>query len=305
MSLLTQLTELDVLCCLLPAASKLPAQLQRLRLNAQFDDTNSLAPVTRLQLKQLQHLTLRNGFTQPQQLLQLAQLPTLQHLHLWYGDDATVAAATASAWPLLPQLCELEIGEFCSSEHERAAILAGLSAATSLTKLKLDVSVGYFWPLPAVSVAVCASLTRLARLKDLSIVKFNTKKVSCLAPGDAKTLTALSSLTRLVICGAAHGVGPIAATALANNLTQLQLLALVDCDLQLGTAEGLACLNAVGCKLMQLTYLDFSGNPAAGLKQQGLMQLTGLSRLQQLGDCDGVRVTDGVLQGCLAALQRQ
>jgi hypothetical protein len=45
--------------------------------------------------------------TQVQQLLQLAQLPALQHLALLYNSQA--AATTASAWQLMPQLQELEI----------------------------------------------------------------------------------------------------------------------------------------------------------------------------------------------------
>jgi hypothetical protein len=48
--------------------------------------------------------------------------------------------------------------------------------------------------------------------------------------------------------------------------------------LQLGSAEGLARFEAIG-RLKQLTKLSLSGNE--GFTQQGLMQLTGLSRLEQ------------------------
>jgi hypothetical protein len=79
-----------------------------------------MAPLTRLEPKQLQHLSLEVDFDQPHLLLQLAQLPALTHLALQYndhdnGDSGAAAAATASAWPLLPQLRELVVDHGSSS----------------------------------------------------------------------------------------------------------------------------------------------------------------------------------------------
>jgi hypothetical protein len=64
--------------------------------------------------------------------------------------------------------------------------------------------------------------------------------------GDALALTALTRLTRLVLTGAEHEVGTAVATALARSLQQLQSLDLGYCGLQLGSAEGVACLEAIG-----------------------------------------------------------
>jgi hypothetical protein len=191
---------------------------------------------------------------------------------------------------LLPQLRELVIKfNYCLPyERQWTAILAGVAAATSLTKLELDprMTDDYVeWTgiaeneLP--EVAVCASLTALTRLKDLTFkCESNAGDVWCtnLAPGDALALTALTGLTSLDFGWAEHGVCATAATALANNLKQLQQLCLNGC-MELETAEGVACLAAIG-RLTKLTYLDLEDNP--GLTGQGLMQLTGLSRLQEL-----------------------
>jgi hypothetical protein len=110
MALLTKLTELSTGTCELAEATVLPAQLQRLHIHS-WDGVHSLAPLTRLEQKQLQPLSVRVDFEQQQLLLQLAQLPALTHLALQYDQRCHehAAAATASAWPLLPKLRELEI----------------------------------------------------------------------------------------------------------------------------------------------------------------------------------------------------
>jgi hypothetical protein len=123
--------------------------------------------------------------------------------------------------------------------------------------------------------------------------------------GDALALTALTRLTRLDLSSARHGVGTAVATALACSLQQLQVLDLSYCSLQLGSAEGLACLEAIG-RLKQLTWLSLSGNE--GLTQHGLMQLTGLSRLEHVAcddhhyNLDVAQMTDEALTAFWAAL---
>uniref|UniRef100_A0A383VKZ4 Uncharacterized protein n=1 Tax=Tetradesmus obliquus TaxID=3088 RepID=A0A383VKZ4_TETOB len=275
----------------------LPVQLQRLTL-----DTRRVSPSVALvnRLPKLQHLSLCVRFRQQQPLLQLAQLPALQHLALHYTARPVVeaAVATAAAWRLLPQLCELVIEggrsyyiDGVPTQRSWSAILAGAAAATSLTKLQLDARMrpgyneradheNYSWDAPPRELAVCGSLTGLTRLKDLAITcdDGGTGKIRViLALGDARALTALTSLTRLHVWRAEHGVGP-ACIALACQLRQLQHLCLFDCGLQLVTAEGLACLDEIRC-LTQLTHLDLRCN---ALTQQGLKQLTGLPRLQRL-----------------------
>jgi hypothetical protein len=332
MALLTKLTELSTGQCKLAEASVLSAQLQRLHFHS-WDGAHSMAALTRLELKQLQHLSLRVAFEQPQLLLQLAQLPALTHLALQYDVQCCVehrAAATASAWPLLPQLRELEIAQSVNrppSQSQWEAILAGAAAAVGLTKLALDPRMlgddleddssldsddddsddDEGW---ASQVAACASLTRLTCLKDLTIGRgagygARDKVELNLVHGAALALTALTGPTRLVLAGAQHGVGTAVATALARSLQQLQSLDLGDCCLQLGDAEGLACLEAIG-RLTQLTQLSLIGNE--GLTQRGLMQLTGLSRLEQAA-CDELcgykQMPDEALAAFWAAVHAQ
>jgi hypothetical protein len=110
-----------------------------------------------------------------------------------------------------------------------------------------------------------------------------------LVRGDALGLTALTGLTRLILSRAQHGVGTAVATALACSLQQLQ-------SLDLG-AEGFTLLEAIG-RLTQLTQLILSGNE--GLTQLGLMQLTGLSRLEQEA-CENMYSDTGVPDEALAA----
>jgi hypothetical protein len=301
MALLTKLSELDTGMWELEDASVLPAQLQHVRFYS-WVGADSMAPLTRLQLQQLQRLSVRVDFEQPQLLLQLVRLPALTHLALQYDDfcEGGAAAATASAWPLLPQLRQLEIDQHTPPSQPRwEAMLAGAAAATGLTKLTLDArmmsdelqaelnaaveSGNGFDGKWASEVAACASLTKLTCLQDLTIggsgyVCGETLDVN-LSHGNALALTALTRLTRLVLAGVEHGVGTAVATALACTQQRLQCLDLSHCSLQLGTADWLACLEAVGC-LTRLTWLRLRGN--AGLTKHGLMQLTGLSRLEHM-----------------------
>jgi Leucine-rich repeat (LRR) protein len=300
MALLTNLTELSTGSCALAEASVLPTQLQRLHIHS-CAGAQSMAPLTRLELKQLQHLSVRVDFQQPQLLLQLAQLPAVTHLALQYDenvDQPAAAAATASAWPLLPQLRELKAAHGDPpSQPEWAAILAGVAAAAGLTKLTLDARMisdefaeqlnlaGYeledrdetFF---GAEVSLCASLAKLTCLQDLTLAGGADVLKLNLLRGDALALTALTRLTRLVVARVRHGVGTTVSTALACSLPQLQSLDLSYCCLRLGTAEGFACLQAIG-RLTQLTWLSIKGNE--GLTQHGLMQLTGLSRVNQAG----------------------
>jgi hypothetical protein len=140
MALLTNLTELSTGSCEVAPATILPAQLQRLHFHS-WAGADSMAPLTRLELQQLQHLSLRVDFDQPQLLLQLAQLPALTHLALQYDRycDEHASAATASAWPMLPQLRELEIAhDKLLRRPQWEAIQAGAEAAAGLTKLTLE-----------------------------------------------------------------------------------------------------------------------------------------------------------------------
>jgi hypothetical protein len=228
----------------------------------------------------------------------------LTHLALQYDEDCdqlAAAAATASAWPLLPQLRELKIAhDDPPSEPEWEAILAGLAAATGLTKLMLDARMmsveledklhfeGYDLgdldeSILGSEVAACASLAKLTCLQDLTVAGGAEVVRLNLVRGDGLALTALTRLTRLVLADVQHGVGTAVATVLARSLQQLRSLDLSCCCLRLGSAERMACLEVIG-RLTQLTWLSLSGNQ--GSRQHGLMQLTGLSRLGQAAQCE-------------------
>jgi hypothetical protein len=99
--------------------------------------------------------------------------------------------------------------------------------------------------------------------------------------------------------GLQDGVGDVAATALAHNLKYLQHLDMRDCGIDLASGVFLA---AAG-QLKQLTCLCLLGNDE--LTEQGLMQLTGLSCLQQLYVDESEEVTEEVLDRFWAAVRRQ
>jgi Leucine-rich repeat (LRR) protein len=253
----------------LPVGSVLPVQLQQLHLQAWY---SSDAVSVVLPLQQLQRLSLAQGFTEHQPLLQLAQLPALQHLSVEY-TEAHVAAAGAAVWLQLPQLRELEItfGDEAPLPSHIAAILDVHAACTQLTRLHLEavqsLSEEYAYAQP---VAACSKLAGLKNLRNLCIAQG-----SKLVPKDVRALTALTGLTQLVLSGleSAVDIDDVAATALACSLKQLQHLDLSDC-----TLGGMVCLAAIG-QLTQLTGLHFSG---LWMNREDLMLLTGLSRLQQL-----------------------
>jgi hypothetical protein len=329
MARLTRLTKLDANCTL-PQGLAIPAQLQHARLTLKpFTGTNIVAAISRLPLKQLQHLEmtvlfprqqqlqlaqlpalqhlrLQVLFTQPpaavEPLLQLEQLPSLQHLHLAVNfirkqsllqlaqlpalqhlklqcTASAAALATAEAWALLPQLCHLDV-MVQDVERDLAAIVLGLAAATSLTELRLGCTETQR---ERVEVVLFSSLTGLTRLKALSFVGKSSDLIDLgcwqqLASGDTvAALSALTGLTKLslqnITCGARATADVLPVVC---SLKHLQSLVLFKCGLQLGTAEGMACLEAIG-RLTQLTHLDLSYN--TGLTEQGMMQLTGLSRL--------------------------
>jgi hypothetical protein len=245
---LTNLTKLGTSSCWMPWESVLPAQLQQLAFISR-DYAESLEPVTRQQLQQLQHLRLHVDFAQQQPLLQLAQLPALQHLELVYdsnnkGGESAIpaAAATESAWALLPQLRALVIqasytyarvpesmAKVVQREEEWAAIVAGAAASSTIVKLELHaLSIGHCLcsdccspplsdddedvfetPLHELvarvsTVDVCASLARLPSLQHLSIQCGYGLGLGC---DDALALTVLTALTCLKVFGPQIGRG--------------------------------------------------------------------------------------------------
>jgi hypothetical protein len=279
---LTQLTELSTAD--IYDSSKLPTQLQQLQAKVGLF-ARGLDAVTGLQ--QLQRIRL-SGFASAEELLQLKQLPALQHLALQY-ETCSHAVAAARAWPQLQQLQELEV--LYDNGHPRnpnrqqwMAIRSAVAACTGLTKLTLqaitflEVEEGVGELDEERLFAVCASLAGLTCLRDLCIQNYT---VSSWMPDDALALTALTGLTRLVLAEADDAVGDLIATALACNLRQLQHLDLQPCNL-----DGLVCLEAIA-QLTQLTELRLEGNDGSRWTQQagaeGLMLLTGLKQLQRLG----------------------
>jgi hypothetical protein len=119
------------------AKTTFPPQLQQLLMGAVSceQDFESI-----LQLQQLRHLDVVNGVAKPELLLRLAELPALQSLSLQYCENEA-AAATAAAWPQLPQLHELLfVVDKQFSRTGWQAICTGPAASASLTKLVVDVA---------------------------------------------------------------------------------------------------------------------------------------------------------------------
>uniref|UniRef100_A0A383VZK6 Uncharacterized protein n=2 Tax=Tetradesmus obliquus TaxID=3088 RepID=A0A383VZK6_TETOB len=279
LSRLSQLAELKGNGAL-PEESVLPPMLQQLQLTPRTTEHLSIVsgcgPGSLQQLRQVT-LDVWFGAEGRPQLLRLAHLPALEHAALHY-EHTDAAVGTASAWQHLPQLQVLHVllRTGTPRKEQMAAILAGLSAATSLTELALeaaaladDVSDDYddVDEYKRQPVAACASLAGLSRLRDLSL-----SSASCLVEGDVLALTALTGLTKLD-CSWMDDVDDAAATALACSLKQLRHLDLDCCRL-----VDMKCLAAIG-HLTQLTALYLEGEWS---RQQELMLLTGLSCLQEL-----------------------
>jgi hypothetical protein len=272
---MTQLTELETIGWDLKEGSVLPAQLQ----NYIGDAPQPSALSTLLPLKQLQRLRLYVSFPDQQPLLQLAQLPALQHMSLHYYEE-NAAAGAAAAWPQLPQLQELELafgGDIAPLPSQMAAILAAVARCSGLTKLELQLLESPTGSMvDARAVAACGKLAGLTHLRHLRI-----EHGSKLAPGDMKLLTALTGLTCLCLSGLKSAVDDATAAALACSMPQLQDLDLGGCEL-----GSMTCLAAIA-QLVQLTSLnihDYDCDISCSriLTRKGLMLLTGLTRLQQL-----------------------
>jgi hypothetical protein len=246
----------------LVAGSVLPAQLKRLQLIAR-DGTRMLSSV--LPLQQLQQLRLEVYFPEQQPLLQLAQLPALQHLALHYANP-TAAVGAAAAWPLLPQLQELVVGDRGPHHNPYPTpqqffnLLGAVTACSALTKLQLGCSAagtiefGYQTYPDNRQLEVCASLASMTSLQELQLSNM------WLVPGDAAALTALSALTNLSFRfhGDGEGVDSVAVCALASCLKQLRSLEFHGCGADFRSPN----LRAVLGQLQQLTELritnDFS-----------------------------------------------
>ncbi|KAF6251461.1 hypothetical protein COO60DRAFT_1644947 [Scenedesmus sp. NREL 46B-D3] len=232
----------------------LPLRLQRLKFAADVDEPGQL-------------------------LLRLAQLPALQHLSLVFARWRRAAAA-AAAWPQLPQLCELAVstsGE-AAGRQEWEAVLNGAAACSRLTKLSLGPAL-FGYEARQARIAPCAKLAGLTHLKDLAFQFCCWRPV----PGDTLALTALTGLTRLVLCNAGAGW-----------LRHLHLTG--------SSLFGMACLANVS-RLTQLTQLSLCVNK--GLTLQGLMLLTGLKRLQCLDVNIDAEVTKEMVKSFWAAQQQQ
>jgi hypothetical protein len=282
-------------CAALPVGCVMPQQLQQLSLG-RCPTASSLQLVSGLQ--QLRSVSLLVQFREYEPLLQLAQLPALQHVVLQI-QRASVAAGTAPAWTQLTQLQELSV-RYASDAPKRqqwTAVSAAVAACNRLTKLVLessmaaDVKPGDEPTDFEENVAICARLAGLTRLRDLCF-----PEGSQLVPRDALALTALSNLTRLVVDGPNRGVCGLVATALACNLRQLQHLEFNQCYL-----GSMSCLAAIA-QLTQLTELSLEGSK--GLTEPGLMLLTGLKQLQSLAVSTNESVTAEVLNQFWAAARR-
>jgi hypothetical protein len=280
-----------------------PPQLQQLELGGVASSTQV---EDLMALRHLQRLKLDIYFEETALLLRLTQLPALQQLMLRYGHSR-FAVGTAAAWPQLPQLNELVvscmIGLFEGDEalvdnrQQWQGILDGIAASTNLTSLHLEVFIDYDADIEHVP-APAAALTSLRQLQDLCInYSWCGTLLQSRMPDDALSLTALTGLTHLELADAGACLSDMAAAAIAGSCKQLRQLGLEACEL-----GSMACLDNIR-HLSQLTELRLEGN--AGLTQQGLMLLTGLTQLQELGVDRTEDITEGVVDRFWAAVRGQ
>uniref|UniRef100_A0A383VVV7 Uncharacterized protein n=1 Tax=Tetradesmus obliquus TaxID=3088 RepID=A0A383VVV7_TETOB len=217
----------------------LPSQLRSLQLTG-IHLQDGLKPLTALQQLQRLSVEISSDIDATEAVLRLAKrLPSLQHVALAY-EEANDAAVAAPSWKQLPQLQELryaqgDCGSYRVHRCQMDDILAGVAAATSLTKLELEaVCIAECHedesddeaPCEWAAVAACQQLTGSTGLQDLCITA-----CSILPTGDARALTALTNLTRLVLSNMREGVGDLAGALIAQKLTQLRHLDIRSCDL--------------------------------------------------------------------------
>uniref|UniRef100_A0A383WDL0 F-box domain-containing protein n=1 Tax=Tetradesmus obliquus TaxID=3088 RepID=A0A383WDL0_TETOB len=300
-----------------PEVSVLPAQLRHLGL-AYCRGPHQLAAVLPLQRLPALSFMMCDGFTEPEQLLRLAQLPARQELRLSSEGTWSAAVATAPAWGQLPQLCELKVE--CREAHatgrELAAVIAGVAAATALTGLDLQMfslespgreddgheehAAASMWGGPQqVALNISASIAWLTRLQSLELsgldnVNSSIWRAAGLVVGSVCALAALTGLTHLGLRRGGACVDDFTAAALAHSLKQLRRLDVSECEL--GT---MVCLAAIA-DLPRLSDLQLKGNP--GVTQQRLMLLTRLPHLQILSVARNDEVTDAFMDEALSAL---
>jgi hypothetical protein len=276
----------------------LPLQLRQLQLGECSSDGN-IAAVARLQkLQRLSLLRVDEHLRESTLLPHLVQLTALTHLALQYRSGSA-AAGTASAWARLPQLRQLRISAFDPNDRQQVlATLAGVSAATGLTKLQLQPHECHrqhsTFRFSERAYAVCASLAGPTCLVDLRIAH-----PLCMDDGDAMPLTALTALTRLCLNDAKAGVGTAAATALCCHLKQLRHCEVECCRIDLGDEPFLEALG----RLTQLTLLQLSRN--SGLTEYGLMMLTGLTNLRVMQFTPNSQATPAACDRFWDALRQQ
>jgi hypothetical protein len=136
----TQLTELDASFCGLLLGSLLPAQLQRLHLGESKDIGTGEFMSTVSSLQHLQYLNLRMNYNDPNKLLQLSQMPALQHIAL---ECYVVGDVLEPVWPKLP-LRELVVrySYVYSYADSLQQMLTSAAACKGVTGLELSSS-GY------------------------------------------------------------------------------------------------------------------------------------------------------------------
>ena len=263
---LSALKELQISIDMIAEGSALPCSLTSLsmtRCNPPLQELSQLSCLQRLGMTEIvsdNHL--------PVLACVAGNLPGLHCLSLSYvrsGIDCwRVAVAAASHWCQVPQLKELALSTpSWARAADVTAVLQGMTAATSLTKLVLD---------GVSNVDLCGYVTCLPGLVDLEI------RGGVFSRENALRLTCLTQVTslRLILCPA---VDDAVAVALAHNNQQLQVLALDFCGMVSDS------LLPVLRSLQQLRSLSL--NDCKGLKDESwelLAQLTQLTKLRLGGN---------------------
>lgn len=276
---LTSLQQLQIICNEPAAGSRLPAQLQQLSVTGKFAATAAFGIAG---LQYLQTLSLLGTIDSAEQLQQFAGHPELQRFELVSADFSHILGA-AAAWESIPRLCSLVIMDTVAAAREFLQLVKHVTAVTNLTELQLNVGVDPAdGPAEGAVENPCQHLAPLSKLQSLSIWHGRDDCYNPAASGAPHwwdKLSALTALTKLII-GGLPIVHESDALQLASKLTNLEYLSLDDNITDLDWS--LAPLPAIG----QLTCLQclYLGRLSEVVAQQGLSQLTNLTRLKQLGD---------------------
>lgn len=286
---LTHLQHLSVQAGVMAAGSAVPPSLQSIKLSAYWaaDAVEGLSSLSQLTSVDL---ILGGRYSSREHLAPFKQLTKLQTLSMILRCvNTSRLLAVAGAWQGLP-LYTLDLYNHSLTYDNLRKLMQHIGAATTLVELHLHITKLDSDGPDAPKLLVCEHLTSLTNLSSLRLALGTPNDF---VEQDAQHLTALATLTELVLYPAGCGpwVDATTLSLLAAYLTRLEELAIHngtdDPEQECPMVDCSPALPAIG-KLTSLRSLAFECIPEAEA-QRGLKLLTELTRLELL---------DGFVPGC-------